>query len=137
MSYGWGVGFVRSASSNPIRSLRASGSASAVGTYNIPFKIIGTTTNYQVPAGKTFLIALTRRVAITGNIQSTEIGYADDANGTNYVSLFTLSEADLTADNTERYYIFSVPATKFPIFRFNISTAGASNFVIIIVGFEV
>jgi hypothetical protein len=135
MPYGYGVGFVRATSDIPVRNLLVSVSTTS-GIHFVPFKILGTNTNYQVPSNKTFLMALERRNTVSTNVSLIEIGYADDASGTNYNKLVDWYELGLLSDNTERYYIFTIPSSKFIILKYN---SGANGLTVdfTLMGFEV
>jgi hypothetical protein len=134
VGYGYGVGFIKATSDIPIKILRVSVSGS--GTIFAPYKIMGTTTNYQVPTGKTAIIALERTVTKgSTDVDFSLIGYADDSNGTNFVGFASLREMDIMTDGNERYWIFNVPSGKFIVFRY-VASVGTSYTGIIVV-FEV
>jgi hypothetical protein len=116
MPYGYGVGFIKATSDIPLVTLRGSGSGSTGGQARIVYKIQGTNVNYQVPEGKTAKVALERTVAVSGaNLDASYLGYADDVNGTNFVSLGSLPELDIHVVGNERYWVLNVPAGKFII----------------------
>jgi hypothetical protein len=135
MGWGLGVGFVRATSDNEIRVLRHTFSSATVGTYYTPFKIAGTNTNYQVPTNKTAVIALERTLSSETRGGTVEFGYADDTNGTNFVSFGVISDYDLVAAGNERYWVFKVPAGKYLITKIavNNTTYGAGWYCMFVV----
>jgi hypothetical protein len=117
LGYGYGVGYVKASADIPIKNLRVDAVANAF----TPYKLLGTTTNYQVPTSKTALIALERTIAISNaaGFSFMSLVYADDPAGTNFVSFGTLPELDLNAVPSEKYWVFSVPSGKFILLRNN------------------
>jgi hypothetical protein len=137
MGYGYGVGFIKATSDIPIKNLGDSGNLGAAGTFFRPLKILGTSTDYQVPSTKSFVFALERRVTKGINLNPIDIGYANDINGTGFVKLVTTDEIGLVSDNTEAYYVFIVPANKYPMLRIVSNSTTGTGYHFIFVGFEV
>jgi hypothetical protein len=136
MGYGYGVGFVKATSDIPIKTIRLPTVTNpAAGQYN-NCVLLGTTTNYQVPTGKTAIIALERAV-LTTTTDLYKLGYADDASGTNFVPLIGMNESDLGQAGNERYWIFQIPSDKFIGFKNTHTSALGVSFAFILVLFEV
>jgi hypothetical protein len=136
MGYGYGIGFVKATSDIPIKTIRLNTVTNpAAGQYN-NCVVLGTTTNYQVPTGKTAIIALERAV-LSSSTDLYKLGYADDAGGTNFVPLIGVNESDLWQGGNERYWIFQIPSGKFIGFKNTHTSSLAANFAFILVLFEV
>lgn len=111
MGYGFSIGNIRATSDMS----RVFTKASANGNGYFPFKTKPGNANYQVPSGKK---ALTGILRITDrNNLSGEIGYADDVSGTNYNGIAGIVDMDMWTAPSERYWVFEIPATKYPLFK--------------------
>jgi hypothetical protein len=137
MGYGYGVGFVKATNDIPIKTLRCEGNNTGSAAF-FPYKILGTASNYSVPSDKKGLIALLRTVDIGSiNHAFSGIGYADDALGTNFVTIARADELDIATIGSERYWVLEIPQNKFILFKHYYSGSGQGRYTGIIVLFEV
>jgi hypothetical protein len=113
MGYGYGTGFVKATSDIQMINLCILPTNINAGEY-VNFKKMGTNVNYSVPSGKIGLIALFRATRVD-EIRTDDImfGYADNATGTNFVALASLSDMGIFDAPTEVYWVFKIPAGKF------------------------
>ncbi len=136
MGYGYGTGFVKATSDIPLVNLRVTTGTMNPGSY-FNFKIMGTDVNYNVPASKTGLIALVRVTSADMNrLFDIRLGYADDANGTNFIALASLGEMGISNPPSEVYWVLRIPGNKFVGIR-HTGSATSASFTIFLVLFEV